>query len=281
MTCITVVNTYKKEAETLCCLINDFLQKKGHRCIRADFSGADTPFPVSEYDCVITLGGDGTVLYASRRCAESGKPVLPVNLGKFGFIAGIQPENWQSALEDFFAGKIPRVERSLIKAEVMRSAVKKTVYEGTALNDVVLSASQAAKTVQVEAGTADAAFGIFKADAVIAATSTGSTAYSAAAGGPIVDPALDALILNTVSAFSLSNRPLVLPGDAELIITVLPSRSEGCILSFDGQVHIPVETGDTIRIKKAERKVSLAGCDSSVFYSALRSKLRWSGGPRA
>lgn len=128
-----------------------FFAKKGHRCIRADFSGADAPFPVSEYDCVITLGGDGTVLYASRRCAESGKPVLPVNLGKFGFIAGIQPENWQSALEDFFAGKIPLVERSLIKAEVMRSAVKKPVYEGTALNDVVLSASQAAKTVQVEA----------------------------------------------------------------------------------------------------------------------------------
>lgn len=281
MTCITVVNTYKKEAETLCCLINDFLQKKGHRCVRADFSGADAPFPVSEYDCVITLGGDGTVLYAARRCAESGKPVVPVNLGEFGFIAGIQPENWQSALEDFFAGRMSLVERSLVKAEIIRFDAEEPVYSGIALNDIVLSASRPAKTTTVEVKTAAAAFGIFKADALIAATSTGSTAYSAAAGGPIVDPALDALILNTVSAFSLSNRPLVLPCDAELIITVLPSRSEGCILSFDGQVHIPVETGDTIRIKKAERKVSLAGCDSSVFYSALRSKLRWSGGPRA
>ena len=281
MTCITVVNTYKKEAETLCTRISGFLQKKGHRCIRADFSGADIPFPVNDYDFVVTLGGDGTVLYASRRCAESGKPVFPVNLGKFGFIAGIQPENWQNALEDFLEGKIPLVERSLVKAEVIRSGIKKTVYEGTALNDVVLSSSQAAKTVQVEAGTADAAFGIFKADALIAATSTGSTAYSAAAGGPIVDPALDTIILNTVSAFSLSNRPLVLPCNTELVIKVLPSRSEGFILSFDGQVHIPIETGDTIRIKKAERKVLLAGCDSSVFYNALRSKLRWSGGPRA
>ncbi|WP_428768633.1 NAD(+)/NADH kinase [Treponema sp. HNW] len=281
MTCITVVNTYKKEASHLCTRISDFLHKKGHRCIPADFSGADVPFPVSEYDCVITLGGDGTVLYASRRCAESGKPVVPVNLGEFGFIAGIRPENWKTALEDFFAGRMPLVERSLVKAEVLRPGSEETVYSGTALNDIVLSASQAAKIVEVEAGTASAAFGKFKADAVIVSTSTGSTAYSAAAGGPIVDPALDALILNTVSAFSLSNRPLVLPCDAELFITLLPSRSEAFILSFDGQVHAPVEPGYKIRIKKAERKVLLAGCDSSVFYTALRSKLGWSGGPRA
>ncbi|MGI5173417.1 NAD(+)/NADH kinase [Treponema sp. OMZ 840] len=279
MICVVVVNTYKKAAESLYEKMAQFLNDAGHTVVRSDFSGSDTPFPVSEYDCAITLGGDGTVLYASRRCAPSGKPVVPVNLGEFGFIAGIRPDNWQASLSDFFAGKIKLTKRSLVKAEVVRRGT--TVYVGTALNDMVLSAAQAAKIVEVDIRTSHSAFGKFKADALIISTSTGSTAYSAAAGGPIVDPDLDVLILNTVSAFSLSNRPLVLPSDIRLSLEVLPSRTQDFVLSCDGQVHIPVEPNDSIFIKKAEHSVLLAGCDSSVFYTALRSKLHWSGGPRA
>lgn len=279
MTCVTIVNTYKKEAAALFTDISAFLNKKGHRTVRADFSGADIPFPVNEYDYVITLGGDGTVLYAARRCAESGKIVVPVDFGEFGFIAGIQPENWQSALEDFFAGTMTIAERSLIKADVVRGT--QTLHSGIALNDAVICALEKPNTVLVEVSTPAAAFGTFKADALIVSTSTGSTAYSAAAGGPIVDPGLDAMVLNTVSAFSLSNRPLVLSSDTELLMHILPSRSRNCMLVLDGQVHIALQPDDRVHIKRAERTVKLAGCDTSVFYAALRSKLHWSGGPRA
>ena len=279
MTCIVVVNTYNKDAENLYAGIAEFLTEEGHTLVRSDFSGADVPFPADTYDCAITLGGDGTVLYAARRCAASGKPVVPIDLGEFGFIAGIQPEHWRSALSDFFAGRMSFAKRSLVRADIVRGG--KTVYSGCALNDAVLSASQASKTVEVDIRTEHAAFGKFKADALIVSTSTGSTAYSAAAGGPIVDPGLDVLILNTVSAFSLSNRPLVLPADTQLTVTVLPPRGYDLMLNCDGQVHTPIKAGDRILIKMAEYAVRLAGCDSSVFYAALRSKLNWSGGPRA
>lgn len=113
------------------------------------------------------------------------------------------------------------------------------------------------------------------------ATATGSTAYSAAAGGPIIDPGLDVLLLNTVSPFSLSNRPLVLPPEGSLEVVILPSRAEGQVLTADGQITETLKTKDIIDFSLAKDKVLLAGCDSEHFYSALCSKLHWSGGPHA
>lgn len=277
MTCILVVNTYNKAAKLLAGNITSFLKELSHKIVRVDFSGADTPFPCGSYDCAITLGGDGTVLYAARQCAPAAVPVVPVNLGEFGFIAGIDPKKWKTALKAFFAGKMKMSERSLVCAQVVRGG--KNIFSGTALNDIVLSGKQAAKTLKVSVSAGTSAFGIFKADALIVATSTGSTAYSAAAGGPIVEPALDVIILNTVCAFSLSTRPLVLPADTRLSVSVLPARINEFVLTLDGQVCTAVQAHDRIDITKAQHPVLLAGCDSAVFYSALRSKLHWSGGP--
>ncbi|MFI3258367.1 MAG: NAD(+)/NADH kinase, partial [Spirochaetales bacterium] len=194
----------------------------------------------------------------------------------FGFIAGIKSNQWKTALHDFLENKIIPEKRSLLCAEVFRN--KKSVHTEHALNDIVVTSKKTMQTIRLNVEANEIPFGKFKADGMIIATSTGSTAYSLAAGGPIVDPALDTIIFNPVSAFSLSVRPLVLPGETILKITVLPSRNYDFMLSCDGQVHADIEEGDCIVIKQSPYKALLVGCSADVFYEALRSKLHWSGG---
>jgi NAD+ kinase len=122
--------------------------------------------------------------------------------------------------------------------------------------------------------------GDFKADGIIVSTATGSTAYSASAGGPIIDPGLDAMVLTLINAFSLSSRPIVLSPDGDLEIEILPSRVSGVVISVDGQIPIDLHVGDKIRIRRIEDKALLIGCTKEKFYNALRSKLNWSGGPQ-
>lgn len=277
MTCIVIVNTFSENSQKIAYDIESFLTSKGHTAVILPFSGENKVFPQIEYDFSITLGGDGTVLYAARQCALSGKPILPINFGKFGFITAIQPENWQTALNDFLAGTIEITTRSLLCVEVLRDG--RSVYLGNALNDVVLTAKRPVKTIILDVEASGIPFGRFRADGIIAATPTGSTAYSAAAGGPIIDPGLDAILFIPVSAFSLSSRPIVLPCNTVLSLTVLPCRNSDFVLSYDGQVYVDIEEGDRIVVTHSPHKVSLIGCNASVFYEALRSKLHWSGAP--
>ncbi len=277
--CLIVVNTYKAESQLLGNTIKTFLERKG---IRADiflFSGVSSEYPFAGYDFVITLGGDGTVLFAARGCLSLGIPVFPVNLGEFGFIASVQKDEWAVRLEEFLSGSLPVVPRSMVQASLLRSGQRS--FSAVALNDIVISAKAAARLVTLDLAFNGTSFGKFKADGIIVATATGSTAYSAAAGGPIIDPALDALVLSPVCPFSLSNRPLVLPSDGTLEAQVLPSRASGLIMTADGQITVDVHIGDRIQFCLAKEKVLLAGCNSAKFYGALRSKLNWSGGPLA
>lgn len=279
--CVIVVNTYKNEALSLAAEIQTFLSSAGISSSLVQFSGQSTVHEscFSSCDFAISLGGDGTVLFTARFCASGRVPIFPINLGEFGFIAGIQRNAWKKALSRFIeAGSVP-VERNMLRIELIRN--KEMIFSQTALNDAVISAYGAARIVTLDVASSGVAFGKFKADGIIVATATGSTAYSAAAGGPIVDPEVDALILSPVCPFSLSNRPLVMPSTAELTITVLPSRGTEVMLTCDGQVTQEALVGDVIRIRKAKEKALLVGCDSDIFYSALRSKLNWSGGPLA
>lgn len=279
--CVIVVNTYKNEALSLAAEIQTFLDKKGISASLIQFSGQSTVNEscFSTCDFAVSLGGDGTVLFTARFCASRRIPIFPVNLGEFGFIAGIQRNAWKESLSRFIdSGSVP-VERNMIRVELIRN--KEMIFSQTALNDAVISAYGAARIVMLDVASSGVSFGKFKADGIIVATATGSTAYSAAAGGPIVDPELDALILSPVCPFSLSNRPLVLPSTAELSVTVLPSRGTEVMLTCDGQVTQNALVGDVIRIRKAKETALLIGCDSDVFYAALRSKLNWSGGPLA
>ncbi|WP_288805041.1 NAD(+)/NADH kinase [uncultured Treponema sp.] len=278
--CLIVVNTHKDESQNLGRMIQSYLAAKSIESSVFCFDGFSTENPFTGFDFVITLGGDGTVLFAARGCVENKIPVFPVNLGEFGFIASIQKNEWQKELDLFLAGKSEVDERNMLNAALV-STRQSEPFSGIGLNDVVICAKTAARTIMFTVSYNDVPLGTFKADGIIISTATGSTAYSASAGGPIIDPELDALVLTPINSFSLSSRPLVLSPKGEVGITILPSRENDVIITIDGQKPFDLHEGDCIKIRRLQEKVKLVGCTTKKFYGALRSKLNWSGGPHA
>ncbi|MBP5401533.1 MAG: NAD(+)/NADH kinase [Treponema sp.] len=277
--CLIVVNTYKEESQELAKKIKKFLDGKKILSSFYEFNGFSDVYPFTGFDFVITLGGDGTVLFASRGCAELQIPVFPINLGQFGFIAGIQKEEWKKSLSDFLDNKIPVIKRSLLSYRVERN--NEEIISGCSLNDIVVSAQTAVHVIALDLACNDISLGQCKADGIIVATSTGSTAYSASAGGPIVDPELDAMVLTPVNPFSLSMRPLVINSNSELRVRIIPSREKNISLTIDGQKPYVLIDNDVVKITKLKNDALLVGTTKENFYNALRFKLNWSGEPHA
>ncbi len=282
-TCLIVVNAYKRESAEIGGRIVSFLENRNVSAETLRFPqrehGEPGANPFRGADFAVTLGGDGTVLYAARCCAPLGIPVFPVNLGEFGFIASVQKHEWRERLAEFLDGSAACAERGMAEAVLVRGG--ETRCASNALNDIVVAAHTAAQMISLDIVCSGNSFGRFKADAVIVSTATGSTAYQAAAGGPIIDPALDALVLTPVCAFSLSSRPLVLPGESVLDIAVADSRTVGASLIADGRTLSDTLPGDHIVVRKSAHRVKIAGSTGAAFYAALRSKMNWAGGPVA
>ncbi len=279
--CLIVVNPQKDASQKYGKLIAAYLESRGLYASFYSFNGFDAGNPFAGNDFVITLGGDGTVLFAARGCVKLGIPVFPVNFGEFGFIASIQKDEWQSRLDSFLAGEMPITERSMIQAHLMREHEDVPVFSALGLNDVVVCSKLATRTVMLDVSYNSVSLGTFKADGIIVSTATGSTAYSASAGGPIIEPELDALLLTPANSFSLSSRPLVLSPNGEIDISVRPFRETEGMITVDGQQPFAVREGDCVKIRRIPEKVKLVGCTAEKFYGALRSKLNWSGGPHA
>lgn len=286
--CLIIVNTHKKESQEMGQFISEYLKRKNIDSRFFSFDGLTDGMPCGakknpfeSVDFVVTLGGDGTVLFAARGCVEHEIPVFPVNFGEFGFIASIQKDEWKRELDLFLEGKSKIAERNMLQAVVIDGKTGKDVYFGTGLNDIVISAKMASRTILMGVEYNYVNLGKFKADGIIICTATGSTAYSSSAGGPIVDPTMDAIILTPKNSFSLSSRPLVLNPHGELEITILPSRESDIIITLDGQKPFDIHEGDCIKIRQISKKVKLVGCTAERFYEALKSKLNWAGGPHA
>jgi NAD+ kinase len=233
------------------------------------------------YTISFSLGGDGTVLYASRVMAPLGVPVLPVNLGTLGFIAAVHPQQWKETFQQWEKGKALISRRLMLEVTVERNG--KTVFQNCCLNDVVISASGIAKLIRLEVEAETAAgdhidLGHFRADGLIVATPTGSTGYSVAAGGPIIDPEMDAVIINPICPFTLSARPIVVPPDERVCTLVESEQRSAVLLTVDGQITEALEPGDRVVTRKATYALELIASDRWVFYQALRTKLAWSGG---
>ncbi|MGP1431859.1 MAG: NAD(+)/NADH kinase [Treponema sp.] len=275
---IIILTTYKPHVAEIAKAMIVFFQKKGIHADVYEYDGVTHADPVEkQYDFAVSLGGDGTVLFTARYCAPKKIPVFPINLGEFGFIAGIEPEYWEEALSGYLAGSAESHERLMLSTAVYRDAECIGTFD--ALNDVVVSGAGIAKLINLAVSFNGVSFGTYRADGVIVSSPTGSTAYSAASGGPIMDPTVAAFVLTPISAFSLSNRPVVLPASGVMHIDVLHNRQKDVIVSIDGQESFPLCEGDRIEIRMSPHRLTLVGCSPAVFYTALRSKLVWSGSP--
>ena len=276
---LIIINVSKDESMTQAQEIARYLEKKGIEHDFLSFDGFVDNTDFKGYDFVVSLGGDGTVLYAARNASKYGLPVFPVNLGEFGFIASVQPEDWQKELKIFLEGKSAFEKRSMLKVEVLRDGKK--VYSSLSLNDAVISTQRCVSTVMLSVKRNSLPLCDLKADGLILATPTGSTAYSAAAGGPIVSPDLEAFVLTPLNSFSLSSRPVVLSPDSVLEVTVEKSRARELFFTVDGQEPFPIKCGDVITAVLNKKKAMLVAGSAEKFYNALRSKLNWSGVPHA
>lgn len=271
----------KKELEKLVPELAAWLDKRGYEIVAdpdaAKFAPKYPAVPRTEIalhkpDLVIVMGGDGTLLAAARGVAKDKIPILAVNLGSLGFLTEVPVSELYATFEAVEQNKVTRESRSTLQCCVMRKG--KCVEEYLALNDVVLTKGSIARMSEVDVSV-DGQFVVnLKADGVIVSTPTGSTAYSLAAGGPILEPSVEALIVTPVSPHSLTQRPLVVRDSAEISLTVLGAPDE-VFLTVDGQVGMPVLEGDKIVCKKSAHQVQLLRLSKRTFFEVLRAKLKW------
>ncbi|MDR0302591.1 MAG: NAD(+)/NADH kinase [Treponema sp.] len=276
---VLFVNTRKKNAADLAEQIRSELEKRGSSVVIYSFAGEPENPPDGKWDIAFSLGGDGTVLYTARCLAPLGVPILPVNMGSLGFIAEVDRDDWLSVYEQWEKGKISVSKRCMLEISVQRDS--KIIMKNICLNDTVISADGISKLIKLDvcinSGAGSTALGSYRCDGLIIATPTGSTAYSMAAGGPILDPEMEAVVLNPICPFALSNRPFVLPSRQPLVITVPQQQRSGVLLTVDGQDTCNLQSADKIYIQQAAQSALLVYADRHAYYSALRSKLFWSG----
>ena len=222
-------------------------------------------------DFVVVLGGDGTLLSAARAVARAGIPVLGVNLGSLGFLTEVPVDDLFPTLQNIDDGKYAAEVRSMVHCEVVRRDSLVARYD--ALNDIVVGKGTIARLNHCDVYVDGVFVSAYKADSVIVATPTGSTAYSLSAGGPILMPTVNAFVITPVSAHSLTHRPVVVPNSA-LVELVVNTGDEDAYLSVDGQVGMPVYDGDRVRCRISERQVRLLRTHGS-FFDVLRTKMKW------
>jgi NAD+ kinase len=223
-------------------------------------------------DMIIVLGGDGTMLNVARLVCERGVPILGVNLGGLGFITEVQKEEVCNAMDKTLSGEYSIEDRLMLTAHIHRHGEKITEY--TVLNDVVINKGALARIIDLETYINKAYVTIFKADGLIVSTPTGSTAYSLSAGGPVLYPTLDCIVLTPICPHTLTNRPTVLPDDV-LIEIILKSVSEDVFLTLDGQVGFSLRKDDVVEIKRSPFKTRLIIPFERDYFQILRTKLKW------
>ena len=228
----------------------------------------------SQVDMILVLGGDGTLLAAARVIDKKKIPILAINLGALGFLTGTALEEMYTSLEDVLAGKAKRQRRAQMQADVIRA--RETISHFRALNDVVLNKAAIARILDFDVLIDGGYAASYRADGLIFSTPTGSTAYSLAAGGPVVEPSVDALLITPICAHTLSNRPLVVPDSVTIEATIKTPR-ESVFLTVDGQVGVALRTDDTVRVSKSEYSVELIVPPRQTYFDVLRQKLKWGG----
>jgi NAD+ kinase len=238
-------------------------------------STGNQPAAPSDLDCVFVLGGDGTFLSAVRWIGDQDIPILGIKFGEVGFLAEIAEENLYTAAEKVLKGDFILRPRMRLSVEVRRR--NKTLAQEIVLNDAVINRGALARLAHIETYIDDHYLTTYSADGLIVATPTGSTAYSLAAGGPVIHPAVPGIILTPICPFTLTNRPLIVPESANIKIRLTKGASD-IILTFDGQKGLEIDDRDEIVIQKGPHPVYLITLPDRQYFDILKNKLKWSGG---
>jgi NAD+ kinase len=228
-------------------------------------------------DFAVVLGGDGSVLRAARTFGPLGIPLVGINVGKFGFLTETSVGEHEGVLGDVLEGNCSLAERMMLRCTLRRGG--EDVVDTVALNDAVIARTSLSRIVTIDFHVNGELVNTYRADGLIVATPVGSTAHSLAAGGPIVQPEMAALIISPICPHTLSNRPLVLPPETDLTL-MAREWAERPAVTVDGQVHEELREGDEVRVQKAEKPLRLIRTGRSSFFRTLRGKLDWRGQPR-
>ncbi|NNE98233.1 MAG: NAD(+)/NADH kinase [Pyrinomonadaceae bacterium] len=275
-----VVKPNHAEAWETACELSEWFEKRGVSPIgepRAeakvcDIETADVRKFRDEADLIVVLGGDGTMISTARLTGNREAIVLGVNYGSLGYLTEFRIEEMFDALESILEGKYESDQRMMLDIEHRRGEEK--LASGRVLNDVVINKAALARIIEVEVELNGQHVNSFRADGLIVSTPTGSTAYNLSAGGPIVYPSMNAVVLTPICPFTLTNRPIVIPDDAEIVLKLVKNSGD-VVLTLDGQVGYDLETEDRVKIRKSAIGFNLVRPTNRNYFDVLRNKLKW------
>ena len=226
----------------------------------------------SSVDLILVLGGDGTMIATARLIGDREVPVMGVNFGGLGYLAEFRIEELYTALEAILAGNYRLDRRVMLAVELLRGNDPVTTHQ--VLNDVVINKSALARIIEIEAYLNQQFVNSFRADGLIISTPTGSTAYNLSAGGPVIFPSMNAVVITPICPFTLSNRPIVVPDDAVIELR-LKTEQEDVALTLDGQAGFPLKVENRVVIRKSRTTFNLVQPMNRNYFDVLRDKLRW------
>lgn len=279
-----VANTEKENTAEYAKLLKEWLEERGIEVFIEAEIAAKINIPgglpweelARRAGLVTVLGGDGTMLRTARRMAGQDVAIVGINMGSFGYLTEVNLNEMYSALELILAGNYVTEKRMMLDVTVRRG--KQIITAGTVLNDAVINRGNLSRIGELEIKINNVNLTTYKSDGLIVSTPTGSTAYSLSAGGPIVYPQVDLIIINPICPHTLTNRPIICPENSVLQIT-LWSKEKGATLTLDGQESCRIRSGDVIDVKKSNYKTTLVLSPHRDYWEILRSKLGWGGLP--
>ena len=248
--------------------------KKGNSINEISADGNAASYAPSDLLCIFVLGGDGTFLSAARWAGDRNIPIIGVKFGEVGFLAETVEENLFEMAELILNNEFTTTPRMRLDADVLRGG--KEFANVTVLNDLVINKGALARLAQIKIYIDDYYLTTYRADGLVVSTPTGSTAYSLAAGGPIVHPAVQGIILTPICPFTLTNRPLIIP-DSVCIKIRLEKKASDIMLTFDGQSGFEISDEDEIIIRKSPNNINMITLEGQNYFDVLKTKLRWSG----
>lgn len=253
----------------------------GNRCDIPSLHACRTFTSSKDVDLLLVIGGDGTILRTVRELQPLSAPILSINRGTVGFLAELSLRECESIIPLFLRGEGYRIEeRTMLEVEAIRAS--DTIFQGLVLNEASISQGALSRLIDLQTTIESQPLTTFHADGVILSTPTGSTAYSLAAGGPIVHPELPAIILTPINPHSFSQKPLVLPAsqNIEVMIATKPNKYQDVqvSLTLDGQSYVALKRGDRVRVRGAASTVQFLRKKGESFYGTLRAKLKWGEG---